>query len=204
MSRVIPTTALAVLLAAPVLFAQGRGGGNAQPPARIPSIEERTAQMRKMDGYFPLYWDERTGTLFLEIPRFTPNFSTPPVSRPGSGRTISGSTAARKAAASIVLFQRVGPQDAAGAAAGIVPLVEHQPGRAAVGGGFVRQIDPVGIHRRGGESTAACWWTPPISSCATATARPARCGPEPIASTARAARSTWSAPRRFPRTPRSK
>ncbi len=38
--------------------AQGRGGGGAPP-----SIEERTSGMRKLDGYFPLYWDERAGTL---------------------------------------------------------------------------------------------------------------------------------------------
>src|SRR5436305_1624857 len=45
----------------------------AQPPAAPtpPStIEERTKGMQKLDGYFPLYWDERAGTLFLDIPTF--------------------------------------------------------------------------------------------------------------------------------------
>ena len=40
----------------------------AQPPAArrgdagpLPSIEEKTAGMKKLDGLFPLYWDERSG-----------------------------------------------------------------------------------------------------------------------------------------------
>ena len=30
--------------------------------------------MKKLDGYFPLYWDERTGSLFVEISRFDSDF----------------------------------------------------------------------------------------------------------------------------------
>src|SRR5687768_5946504 len=41
---------------------------------RIPSIDDRTAGMQKIDGYFPLYWDERTGALFIEIPRLDTEF----------------------------------------------------------------------------------------------------------------------------------
>src|SRR5262249_11489499 len=40
------------------------------PPARTQTIAERTSSMQKLDGLFPLYWDERTGTLWLEISRF--------------------------------------------------------------------------------------------------------------------------------------
>jgi len=45
-------------------FAQARPQG---PPQ---SIEDRTARMRKIDGFFPLYWDEASGQLFMEISRF--------------------------------------------------------------------------------------------------------------------------------------
>src|SRR6185436_12292866 len=47
-----------------------------QPPAatRTSSIADRTTGMQKLDGYFPLYWDERTGSLFIEIPRFDAEF----------------------------------------------------------------------------------------------------------------------------------
>ncbi len=110
MSRVIPTTALAVLLAAPVLFAQGRGGGNAQPPARIPSIEERTAQMQKLDGYFPMYWDSRTGSLFLEIPRLHTEFLYTTGLAAGLGSNDIGLDRGQEGAGRIVLFERVGPK----------------------------------------------------------------------------------------------
>src|ERR1035441_3422799 len=43
-------------------------------PARTPTIEERTAGAVKLDGYFPLYSDERSGSLWLEIPRFDTDF----------------------------------------------------------------------------------------------------------------------------------
>ena len=46
----------------------------AQRPATPPSIEDRTSGMKKLDGYFPLYWDERSGAMFLEISRFDTEF----------------------------------------------------------------------------------------------------------------------------------
>jgi hypothetical protein len=52
---------------------QGRGGGG-QAAGRIGSIDERTAGMQKIDGYFPIYWEERTGSMFLEIPRMNAEF----------------------------------------------------------------------------------------------------------------------------------
>src|SRR5437868_3306648 len=51
--------------------AQPAGGGRGAQAAagRIGSIDERTSGMQKLDGYIPMYWDERAGALFLEIPR---------------------------------------------------------------------------------------------------------------------------------------
>ena len=63
--------------AAAALALLAPGALAAQQPARpapVPSIEERTADLPKIDGYFPLYWEERTGSLFLEIPRFDSEF----------------------------------------------------------------------------------------------------------------------------------
>src|SRR5580704_15173399 len=70
---------LAVLAAPQPLHAQpggGQRGGGAGAPAagRTPTIEERTAGMQKIEGYFPLYWDDRTGYLWLEISRFDSDF----------------------------------------------------------------------------------------------------------------------------------
>src|SRR6266478_5640825 len=49
-------------------------GAPAQAPGRTSTIEERTSGMQKLDGYFPVYWDDRTGNLWLEIPRLDADF----------------------------------------------------------------------------------------------------------------------------------
>ena len=43
-----------------------------QQPSRpeVQTFAERTAGLRKIDGFFPLYWDEHTGKMWLEIDRF--------------------------------------------------------------------------------------------------------------------------------------
>ena len=66
--------------------------------------------MKKIDGYFPLYWDERTGSMFLEIPRSTPTSCSRRDSRRASARTTSVSIAAGGGGSRIVQFQRVGPR----------------------------------------------------------------------------------------------
>src|SRR5262245_20923779 len=65
---------------APPTAAGGQGGGRGAGQAgggaggRVPAIDERVSGMQKIDGYFPLYWDERSGSLFIEIPRFDSEF----------------------------------------------------------------------------------------------------------------------------------
>ena len=58
----------ALVLAGPILEAQP--AQQATRPAAPQSIEDRTSGMKKLDGYMPLYWDERSGQMFLEISRF--------------------------------------------------------------------------------------------------------------------------------------
>ena len=53
---------------------QPAGGGGSRSAGPAPSIEDRVGGLRKIDGYFPLYWDEHAGTLLLEIPRFDAEF----------------------------------------------------------------------------------------------------------------------------------
>src|SRR3954467_9801253 len=43
----------------------GGGGGQAGAAGPIQSIDARTAGMQKIDGFYPMYWDERTGSLFV-------------------------------------------------------------------------------------------------------------------------------------------
>src|SRR5215475_2378832 len=88
----------------------GRGGGGAAAPARIPSIEERTAGMQRLDGYFPLYWDERAGSLFLEIPRFDTDFLYTTGLAAGLGSNDIGLDRGQEGGGKVVSFQRVGPR----------------------------------------------------------------------------------------------
>jgi Met-zincin/Domain of unknown function (DUF5117) len=95
----------------PLAAQQGAGRGAAAaaatPPARI---EDRTAGMRKIDGYFPLYWDERTGSLFLEIPRFDSEFLYATGLAAGLGSNDIGLDRGAEGAAHVVSFERVGPK----------------------------------------------------------------------------------------------
>ena len=43
----------------------------------LPSIEEHTAGMDLLEGYFNLYWDETTGSLFWEIAEVDSEFLYP-------------------------------------------------------------------------------------------------------------------------------
>ena len=92
--------------------AQPSGGrGPASPgPARTPSIEERTTGMQKLDGYFPMYWDDRTGTLWLEIPRFDTDFLYTTGLAAGLGSNDIGLDRGQAGGGRIVSFQRVGPK----------------------------------------------------------------------------------------------
>src|SRR5215472_14607339 len=102
---------LTIAMAVSLLPAQqgGRGGG-AAAPARIPPIEERTVGMQRLDGYFPLYWDERAGSLFLEIPRFDTDFLYTTGLAAGLGSNDIGLDRGQEGGGKVVAFQRVGPR----------------------------------------------------------------------------------------------
>jgi hypothetical protein len=114
MLRPIATFLFAICLFAGAAPAQqaGRGGRGATPgePARIPSIEERTTGMQKIDGYFPLYWDERTGNLYLEISRFDTDFLYATGLAAGLGSNDIGLDRGQEGGGKIVSFQRIGPK----------------------------------------------------------------------------------------------
>ena len=85
----------------------------APAPARggaIQSVEDRTSGMRKIDGYFPLYWEERTGLLFLEIPRFDADFLFSTGLSAGLGSNDIGLDRGAGGQGKVVHFQRVGPK----------------------------------------------------------------------------------------------
>jgi len=101
-------------LAATAASAQ-RGGPTAAAGApaaagRIPSIEERTAGMQRMDGYFPLYWEERSGSLWMEIPRFDADFLYTTGLAAGLGSNDIGLDRGQGGQGRLVSFHRVGPK----------------------------------------------------------------------------------------------
>jgi hypothetical protein len=103
-----------LLLLSPVaLHGQGRGGGGAgQPPpaGRVPSIDERTSGLQKLDGFFPLYWDERSGALLLEIPRLDSDVLLATGLSAGLGSNDIGLDRGQEGGGRIVSFHRAGPK----------------------------------------------------------------------------------------------
>jgi hypothetical protein len=74
------------------------------------TVEERTSGMRKIDGYFPLYWEERTGSLFMEIPRFDSDFLFSTGLSAGLGSNDIGLDRGAGGQGKVVHFQRSAPR----------------------------------------------------------------------------------------------
>jgi hypothetical protein len=81
---------------------QGRAGG----PVR--TIEDRTAGLRRMDGYFPLYWDSAAGQLLMEIPRLDTEVLHVAGLGAGLGSNDIGLDRGQLQGSRIVRFERVG------------------------------------------------------------------------------------------------
>ena len=100
MSRAFRSFAtFALCLLVPALYAQ-----------KLPSIEERTSGLRKLDGYFPLYWEERTGNLWLEVARLDQDFLLATGIAAGLGSNDMGLDRGTEDGGKLVSFQRVGPK----------------------------------------------------------------------------------------------
>jgi hypothetical protein len=91
-------------------LAQGRQAGtpDAEAAAKIPSIEEKTARLQKLDGYFPLYWDEAAGTLWMEIPKLDTEVLYINGLSAGIGSNDIGLDRGQLGATRLVLFERIG------------------------------------------------------------------------------------------------
>jgi len=76
----------------------------------LPSIEEKTAGLKKLDGYFPLYWDERSGQLWMEVSRFGTEVLHSTGFASGLGSNDIGIDRGALSGSRIVVFERVGPK----------------------------------------------------------------------------------------------
>lgn len=84
-----------------------------QPPAETPKpdpITEKTAAFQKLPGYFDLYWDAKTGKLWLEIARFGQEFLYVESLPAGLGSNDIGLDRGQLGADRIVRFERSGPR----------------------------------------------------------------------------------------------
>jgi hypothetical protein len=85
----------------------GRAGGGG---GAVPTISQRTANMTKQDGFFPIYWDEGTGSLFVEIPRFNYQILYQIGLSAGLGSNDIGLDGRQMGSTKVVEFERVGPK----------------------------------------------------------------------------------------------
>lgn len=76
----------------------------------LPAIADKTKQMRKLPGYFSLYWDERKGRLWLEIDKWDVEFLYLDSLPAGIGSNDIGLDRGQLGEGRVVKFQRVGPK----------------------------------------------------------------------------------------------
>ncbi|HKW57502.1 MAG TPA: zinc-dependent metalloprotease [Candidatus Acidoferrum sp.] len=75
-----------------------------------PTIAEKTAGMKKFDGYFNLYWDAKQGKLWLEIDKWDTDFLYQSGLPAGIGSNDIGLDRGQLGATRIVRFARSGPK----------------------------------------------------------------------------------------------
>ena len=89
-------------------WAQGARRQGASEP--IPSIEDRTNGFKKIDGFYPMYWDEAGGRLFLEIPKLETEVLHSTGLATGLGSNDIGLDRGMLTGSRIVKFERAGPR----------------------------------------------------------------------------------------------
>jgi uncharacterized protein DUF4953/uncharacterized protein DUF5117 len=109
------TTLLAFVSAVIVHAVIGAQGQSDRPPASGSSgpgqsIDARTAGFQKLDGYMPLYWDQKTGALWMEINKFESEMLYATGLTAGLGSNDIGLDRGQSGQGRVVKFQRVGPR----------------------------------------------------------------------------------------------
>ena len=85
-------------------------GGRKPGGDPIAPIEQRTASMKKIDGFFPLYLDEAAGKLWLEIPKLDTEVLYSTGLATGLGSNDIGLDRGILTGSRIVKFERAGPK----------------------------------------------------------------------------------------------
>jgi hypothetical protein len=103
-----PICLLAIALGATSAQAQEARRPGAAPP--ITSIEEKVTGLKKIDGFFPLYWDEAAARLWLEIPKLDTEVLYSTGLATGLGSNDIGIDRGTLTGSRIVKFERAGPK----------------------------------------------------------------------------------------------
>ena len=98
-----------LLLLGAVLLAGRPAPAQDKAADALPTIAEKTEGMERMDGYFPVYWDESAGRLWLEIPRLHTNVLYLTSLPTGLGSNPVGLDRGQLGDQQIVRFERTGP-----------------------------------------------------------------------------------------------
>ena len=100
------------LVAATAAFGQPGTQPSATPAAAmvLPSIAVRTSSLSKRDGLFPIYWDARSGKIYLEIPAMDQEFIYFTSLPWGVGSNDIGLDRNQLGAERLVTFSRSGPR----------------------------------------------------------------------------------------------
>lgn len=105
--RRLVVAAAAVCIAVPASAQERRQPEGGAPP---PPIAERTKNLKKIDGFFPLYWDEQAGKLFVEIPKLDTEVLYSTGMATGLGSNDIGIDRGQTTGSRIVTFERSGPR----------------------------------------------------------------------------------------------
>jgi hypothetical protein len=78
--------------------------------SELPSIQEKTREMEKIDGFLPMYWEAATGNLWLEIGRIGEEILHYTSLPAGVGSNDIGLDRGRLGSQHVVEFHRIGPR----------------------------------------------------------------------------------------------
>jgi hypothetical protein len=81
-----------------------------KPPATPATIASKTGALKKLDGFMPLYWDEKDGKLLMEIGQFDTELLYQVSLPAGVGSNPIGLDRGALGDTHVVTFQRVGPK----------------------------------------------------------------------------------------------
>src|SRR6516225_2982410 len=116
-TKILLALALSLLTTVTLAYAQG-GRGGAQPSdaaqgrttGPLPTIEDRTTGFLPLAGYLPLYWDEKTGSLWMEIDKFDTELLYATGLTAGLGSNDLGLDRGQSGQGRVIKFHRIGPR----------------------------------------------------------------------------------------------